>query len=593
LKPRLSFQVWILGGCVLVVICTLIFVASLLQRSLTDQMVRQRRQALHQQLLLVKEMISQRRDAFDSIAVADVFADKLGKILNNRLTLIAPDGRVLGDSEVPASQVAVLENHANRPEVRDALAKGEGWSLRRSSTLGLDLLYLAEVLTGPDGRPQLILRLAVPLSELEKTVGRARRLIIGASFLGVLLALGVAYLVSRRISRPVEDLTRTARRITTGDLSLRVQRYPTNELGELGRAFDRMADHLQEEIRSLVRARDRLEAVLKGMVEGVMLLDQDGRVLLTNRALWRLLHLTEDAVGRTITEVVRNADLQETVQKVLAGEVHLSTEIQTLGRNPRILEVNVVGITGEELGAVAAFHDITESKRLEQVRRDFVANVSHELRTPLTAIRGSVETLLGGALDNVQYAGHFVVMIQRHVERLQRLLDDLLDLAKIESGETTPRQDRFQSTEFADTVLGTVGELAASRGVELSWELPREPLSLTGDRRQLEQAVVNLLDNAIKYSEPGGKVTLRIDRTDGRVQLAVSDTGIGIASQHLPRIFERFYRVDKGRSRELGGTGLGLAIVKHIVQAHGGNVQVESTPGRGTTFRIALPQTTD
>jgi two-component system phosphate regulon sensor histidine kinase PhoR len=446
-------------------------------------------------------------------------------------------------------------------------------------------------LLGSLEEPQLILRMAFPLSDVERILARVRNLILGALLLGVLLAVGTAYLVSRGISRPVKELTRTAQRISSGDLSQRFRRYPTHEIGELGRAFDAMADHLQQEIQAVTEARDRMETILRGMVEGVMLTDRDGRILMINRALRDLLGLEVEPYGRTPSELLRNADLQEAVQRVLDGQAHVSLEIRTLGPSQKVLEVHLARLTGEAShgGAVAVFHDITERERLEKIRRDFVANVSHELRTPLTAIRGSIETILDGAIDNVQYARHFAEVIERHTTRLQRLLDDLLDLAKIESGEAAPRKEEIQATEFADAVLGTVAGLAESKGVEILRDLPRETLRFRGDRRQLEQAVVNLLDNAVKYTDPGGQITLCIRHGENENHLIVSDTGVGIPQEHLPRIFERFYRVDRARSRELGGTGLGLAIVKHITQAHGGRVEVDSFPGQGSTFRIILP----
>jgi two-component system phosphate regulon sensor histidine kinase PhoR len=298
-----------------------------------------------------------------------------------------------------------------------------------------------------------------------------------------------------------------------------------------------------------------------------------------------------DPVGRTPTEILRNADLQEAIQRVLWGEPHLSLEIRTLGIYPKVLEVHVVGLSDKErqTGAVAVFHDVTERKRLEEVRRDFVANLSHELRTPLTAIRGAVEALRGGGVDAPQHAKRFLEIMERHVVRLQGLLDDLLNLARIESREAHPKREEIRGSQLAENVLASVAELASSRGIDLVSELPEQEITIRGDRQQLEQALVNLLDNAIKYTERGGTVTLRMDREGEKVRVLVKDTGIGIAPDHLPRIFERFYRADKARSRELGGTGLGLSIVKHIVQSHGGRVEVESFPGMGSTFRIILP----
>jgi two-component system phosphate regulon sensor histidine kinase PhoR len=352
-----------------------------------------------------------------------------------------------------------------------------------------------------------------------------------------------------------------------------------------------MADHLQEEIEAVTRARDRLEAILRGMVEGVLVTDADGRVTQANLALREMLSRNTNPLGRKPSEVFRNADLIEAFQTVSTGVHHANLEIRTLGKSPKTLEVELAALPGEgsRSGVVAVFHDITERKHIEEMRRDFVANVSHELRTPLAAIRGAVETLLDGALDDKKFNRKFTEVIERHVHRLEDQVMDLLELARLESGEVPPQYEQVSAKSLADAALGAVRELAASRGVELSGEVPDPAPSLKGDRRHLEQAIINLLDNAVKYTEPGGKVALSVEAVDSEICFTVADNGIGIPPEHQNRIFERFYRVDKDRSREMGGTGLGLAIVKHVVQSHGGRVELESFPGRGTTFRLILP----
>jgi two-component system phosphate regulon sensor histidine kinase PhoR len=590
LRVRLSFQGWLLGGFVLVVICTLAFMVIFLQNALRDRMVGQIRDDLHQQLVLLREIVSDRWTPSAPSGLGDRLANELGGSLGLRVTLIRPDGVVLGDSEVAEDSLPSLENHAARPEVHEALEDGEGWSLRYSATLGLDLLYAARLL-GKPGDPRMVLRLAIPLTEVQQSLSKLRRVVMMGSLLGVILAIGLAYMVSRYISGPVKDLTRTVKRITSGDLSPRLQRYPRNEIGDLGRAFDQMADYLQREIQAVARERDRFEAILRGMEEGVMLVDRNGRIVLVNPALHRILDPGLDPSGRRPTEVFRNADLQEAMNAVLGGEKSVTTEVRILGAHPRTLEVHVVSLPGEDMpgGAVAVFHDITERKRLDEVRRDFVANVSHELKTPLTAIRGSVETLQDGALDDQKHARHFLEVIQRHIGRLEGLLDDLLNLAKIESGEASPRMEEIDLQALFEDVMKTVTPLALGRGIDLVINHRMEGVTIKADRHQLERALLNLLDNGIKYTESGGQVQLGVCKNNHEMQIIVSDSGIGILSEQLPRIFERFYRVDKARSREQGGTGLGLAIVKHIAQAHGGRVEVESRLGRGSTFRLILP----
>ncbi|MEW5914563.1 MAG: ATP-binding protein [Thermodesulfobacteriota bacterium] len=590
MKRGLSSQSWILGGCLVVVLCTLVFVGLLLEHSLGQQMVANIRESLQPEIRALHALVADRWRPEKGIAQSDALAEELGRIVGARVTLITPEGRVVGDSEVPTAKLTGLDNHASRPEVKEALSKGQGYSLRYSTTLNKELMYTALLLERPEGG-RLVVRMAVPLLHVEQTLAQTRRLVLWAVFLGVLLSIGAAYLVARGLSRPVQELTKTAAAIAGGDLSQRFRRYPRHEIGALGRAFDQMADNLQSKINDLTRSRDRLEAILRGMVEGVLVTDDQGHILLANRALKQMLSLSVDPLSRLPSEIIRNAELIEALEEVLAGKDYVLREISTLGEPPRHLEAHVVHLSypGGQAGVVCVLHDVTERKRVEKMRRDLVANVSHELRTPLTAVRGAAETMLDGALDSPQYARHFAELILRQSQRLERLVQDLLELARLESGEAAPRLQTIQAAELADQALDAVGQAAAAAGVELERRLPKEPLTFKADPRQLEQALLNLLDNAVKYSRQGDKVTLSMERGLDEVVIKVSDTGPGIAAEHLPRIFERFYRVDTNRSRELGGTGLGLAIVKHIAQGHGGRVAVESTLGRGSTFRLILP----
>jgi two-component system phosphate regulon sensor histidine kinase PhoR len=590
MSRHLSFQGWVLGGCFLVVLCTLVFVAVILQQSLRGQLMEQTRQTLGRELGLVEQLVMDRWSPDSPISASDRLADRLGQGLSLRVTLISVDGTVLGDSHLTPEQVARVENHAQRPEIRQALERGLGSQARHSTTLGRTMLYAAE-LVEPPGRPPVVVRAAVPLAQVERTLSHTARLVVGALLLGLVLSTGVAYLVARRISRPLKELTRTATGIAAGDLSRRLWRYPANEVGELGRAFDRMADSLQSQIQEVTQARDRLQAVLRSMVEGVLAVHSDGTVILANRAVREMLGIQMDPVGRQTSDAIRHPEILAALSQARQGRSLVTREIRTLGPPKRYLEVSVSHLSEEGLGAgcVAVLHDITELKRTDQVRRDFVANVSHELRTPLAAIRGSVETLLGGALDSPEDARRFAEAISRQVIRLQRLVQDLLDLAAIEGGEAAAAREQVPVAEMAESLLGMVEDLAANRGVELAADLPAEPAYLKADRRGLEQAVLNLLDNAIKYTDGGGRVTLTVVGRGKDVVIEVADTGPGIAAEHLPRIFERFYRVDRNRSRELGGTGLGLAIVKHVAQAQGGRVEVESAVGQGSTFRLVLP----
>ncbi len=582
----------IAGGCLLVVVCTLAFVAVILEFNLREQLVSHAQAALRHQFATAGETLVARWPDPESPAALDELAGEVGRLLGVRVGFVAEDGRVLADSRLDPARVAKLESHADRPEVMAALQGRRGTSIRPSGVLGETLLYEAGALAVP-GRPRLVLRLSVPLAEVEATLARSRRLIGGALMLGVLLAVGVTYLVARGISQPIRALKSAAGAIAGGEFSRRVRRYPGHEVGDLSRAFDAMADTIQEKIAELTQARNRLEAILWGMSEGVLVTDRGGRIILANQALLELLGLARDPVGRMPSEIVRNADLVAAMRQARLARERVAREIRLLEPRPRALEMQVVplSVPDTEAGCVAVLHDISERKRVEEIRRDFVANVSHELRTPLTAIRGATETLLDGALDSPADARRFVEMIHRHADRLSRLAQDLLELARLENGKAGGQErEAVEAGELADTLLGTVAAQAGERGITLRLAPPEGEIRFLADRRSLEQALLNLLDNAIKYTEPGGQVTLGFAADAATVRAAVSDTGVGIPPEHQERIFERFYRVDKNRSRELGGTGLGLAIVKHLVQTMHGRIELASQPGRAAPSPDPAPR---
>ncbi len=585
---RLPFKGWILLGCVVVVLCTQIVTGLILERFLRKQMVADLNNSLYQQIVILREVISDRWQPGDPVTNVDALTDDLGRRFDLRITLIEPGGRVVGDSEVPTEKINLLDNHAARPEVVQAIENERGWSIRRSATLGVDQLYVAGLFGRPE-QPELVLRLALPLGEVESALSRMRRLITWAILLGIFLSICVAFIVAHHLFRPIKDLTQAALDISAGQPAKHLRWYPNHEIGDLGRAFDRMADDLQKEIKEVTRSRDRLEAILRGMVEGVLVTDDTGKITLVNQALKELLDLTIDPAGRMPSEVIRNADLIEVINQVTQNQSNDSLEIQTLGKIRRTLAVELAALPSHmpTAGIVAVFHDITERKRIEDMRREFVANVSHELRTPLTAIKGAVETLLDGALDNPEVSRNFTEVIHRHVKRLETLVLDLLDLSRLESGVSRSLNNEVDLVSLAQNVLTAVADLAAARNLSLENELPNESLVVKGDSHQLEQALFNLLDNAIKYTESGGRVTLHIYPEDKIVRMDVSDTGLGIDPEHLPRIFERFYRADKTRSRDLGGTGLGLAIVKAVAHTRGGDVRVETGQG-GSTFTLTV-----
>jgi two-component system phosphate regulon sensor histidine kinase PhoR len=413
------------------------------------------------------------------------------------------------------------------------------------------------------------------------------RLIGWATLIAIGLAFVVSYAVAMRIGSAVGELTEAARRITEGDLSVRTRLPGDDELGELGHALDRLAGSLATTLGELRAERDLQKRILEAMHEGVVVVDRDGRVVLVNPAIRSTLLLGADAVGKLLIETVRHAQLDTMLDR--AREVaEEPLELELPGLKPRRLLVTAAPLSGDEEGLLLVFVDVTELRRLESLRRDFVANASHELRTPIAAVRSATETLQSGALDDRTAANRFLDIIERNAQRLQSLVEDMLELSKLESNEFKLKRERVDLQRVVPIVLALFRERAEKKGVRLSAELGMALPPVEGDSRALEHVLSNLVDNAVKYCPSGSRILVSAAEDEGRVRLVVSDTGPGIAAEHLTRVFERFYRVDAGRSRELGGTGLGLSIVKHMVETMRGRVSVESAVGKGSTFTVSL-----
>jgi two-component system phosphate regulon sensor histidine kinase PhoR len=409
--------------------------------------------------------------------------------------------------------------------------------------------------------------------------------------ISVLVSIGVLVLAIRRVSTTARELREATQRMANGDFSGRTRLLGSDDLAETGRALDILATNLETTLAELHRERAVQGQILEGMQEGVLVLDRDGRVVMMNPALRAMLLLGTEATGKLLMEVVRHADLHEIVNRARTRRTTALGEIDLPGIKPRRLLTHATAFAGEAGGLLAVFVDVTDLRRLESLRRDFVANVSHELRTPVTAMRSAAETLRVSALydPDVSVAVRFVAMIERNGERLQSLIEDLLELSRLESKEFRLKKEDVDLTVVANIVLGLFRERAEKRGVRLGVTLEDGVTTLVTDQRALEQVMANLVDNAIKYCPSGATVTLLVQKVPGAMRIIVRDTGHGIDPKHLPRLFERFYRVDAGRSRDVGGTGLGLSIVKHLVEAMGGQVTVESEVGKGSSFAITLP----
>ena len=506
---------------------------------------------------------------------------------NVRVTVINADGQVLADSQ---SDPSTMENHAGRPEIRDAFAKGDGQSGRYSVTLRRSLLYYAVGLPVAGGAP-VVLRFALPLQTVDQVIGEFRRRLWLASLVMLLVTGTASLLISRSFSDRVDRLTKFSLRVAEGDFRPIEADRSGDTLDSLAVSLNQTAAQLDHTIRTLTEERNLSSAILGSMVEGVAVVNASERLLFSNGGFAEILGLDlPPKSGSALVEVVRQTELIEAVRGVLKGEPRVETEIVTGTLRQRFFAATVASVRAAETsGAVIVLHDITELRKLERVRRDFVANVSHELRTPLTAIQGFAETLLGGAIDDPQNRLRFLEIILEHSRRLARLTEDLLMLSKMDADRLELEIRRLSVSQFVESCIETTQRPAAEKDLRISVNLPQHLPDIAADRRRLAEVLQNLLDNAMQYTPAGGQILVSASANGTEVIFTVSDTGIGIPRADQSRIFERFYRVDVARSREVGGTGLGLSIAKHLVEVHGGRIWVESEVGQGSQFHFTVP----
>lgn len=560
-----------------------------LTRALDTDMTERIRQELLVRVRLIERDAATNTAALDDMERWDELADDLGERAQARVTIIRKDGLVLGDSDVDMPTLASLDNHGRRPEVIEARARGEGSATRFSDTVRRRMMYVS-VPFHRDGSVVGFARIARPLTEVDTAIGQVRQTIFFASGLTLLVAIVFSSIAAHRISKTILELTNAARRMAAGDLAVRTRAVGGDEVAELGRALDQLATSLQTALQDLRAERDRMGRVLDGMREGVLLLDRENLVQLANPALREMLLLDRDIVGKTQLEIVRNAELKRVLDAAQASEAPESVEIELGDLKPRRLLVHAIGLPDDIGGVLAVFVDVTDLRKLESMRRDFVGNVSHELRTPITAVRSAAETLRVALESGPQASSTFVDIIERNAERLHRLVEDLLDLSRIESREFRLTLETVDVRAVADHVVTLSRPNAERKRMRLVLDIPEGTAPARAARRALEQVLSNLVDNAVKYGLENGTITLRAASEGTTVRVSVEDDGPGVEAKHLPRLFERFYRVDAGRSRDVGGTGLGLSIVKHLVEAMGGTVGVESKPGKGSRFSVTLPR---
>ncbi len=586
-KRRLLWQIY--PFYLLITVIALLAVGWYASRALGHFYLAEMARNLESQARLVKEQIQPSLLGADSTGI-DAICKRLGREAGTRVTVILPTGIVIGDSDEDPER---MDNHGDRPEVREAMFGQTGRSARYSYTLEKRMMYVAIPLGDAEGIAAVV-RLAIPITAIDAVLRRAYiRIAIAGVIIAVLVA-AVSLVISRRISSPLAELRRGAERFASGDLGGRLAVPKSDEIGALAEAMNQMAAELDSRIQTIIRQKNQEEAILSSMAEGVLAVDADERVIMLNQQAAHILGAGgTDAEGRSLQEIVRNPDLQQFVSQALSSQAAVESDI-ALDGGQRYLRAHATVLRDQEggrMGVLVVLHDVTRLRRLERVRADFVANVSHELKTPITTIKGFVETLLQKEMHGSGEARRFLRIVAKQVDRLNAILEDLLMLSRIEQ-----EADRAEiSLEVCDirpvleAAVETCRVSASARQIQLDLKCS-EPCRARINAVLLEQAVINLIDNAIKYSDPGGIVEVEGLGESGRLTIRVRDRGCGIAEEHLPRLFERFYRVDKARSRKHGGTGLGLAIVKHITLAHGGQVSVESKPGAGSVFSIFLPE---
>ncbi|MFL5561647.1 MAG: ATP-binding protein [Gemmatimonadaceae bacterium] len=559
----------LLAGSLTLVAILVIFVIVVASERLRDRLYRQTGDELEREARVAALR-------WTSPIGADPLADSLGAILGHRVTLIDSTGRVLGDSDFEPAQLGTLENHAGRPEIVEARRSGVGRSRRRSPSRGDDELYAAA--RAPLGTA----RVAVGMATVDRIVAGARRDVLTAGIAAAAVALLLAWLFSRTVSRPISELSDVARAIAAGDLARRPRLAAPGEVGDLAGALHSMSEQLAARLDALERDDVLMTALIDSLDEGVVAVDNNGMLVRINAAAHDLLGIG-GAAPLPDDHLPRDPSLRAALASALHGEATDGVELR-LGGRTLLLTARPLRAGG---GAVLAFLDLTPIRRLETVRRDFVANVSHELKTPLTVIGGFAETLADHDPPEEQRR-QFVEAIRTSAHRMQRLVDDLLDLSRIESGGWQPHLVLVDVRALVNEAANSIRDAADAKGIAIVTDVASDAAEMHADSLAVRQVLANLAQNALRYTA-AGSIVLFARRDGNRIAIGVRDTGIGIAPEHLPRVFERFYRADPSRARDVGGTGLGLAIVKHLVESHGGQVSATSAPGVGTTVTAWFP----
>jgi two-component system phosphate regulon sensor histidine kinase PhoR len=591
-RAKLTFILILLIGCSMLIAG--IFMAKVLEnshiKSLQDNMERE--------LQVITATVDWNRKGIDAelISYYTEQAKHLKEATNERVTYVRADGKVLGDSDQRPEQ---MDNHLNRPEIASAAANGVGYVTRYSDTLKENMLYAAIPVKNEAKETIGFLRISMSLEQVGKSIRSLWYFLISGLIILFLIAGSVSYRIAKGITHPIEKMTKVAQQITNMNYQSRVPAYSNDEVGQLGQAINRMSESLQQQMARIQENERRLQGVMENMKSGIMMIDREERIMLLNPAAEYILGFSsQELLGKKYNEAKQQYEFTKLIQECIETQDPIRDEMVFYYPAERILDIHLSPIAHEDeewSGVLIVIHDITAVRRLERMRSEFVANVSHELKTPIAAVKGFAETLLAGALNDKETAVSFLQIIFDESERLNRLIGDILELSKIESKRIPMNFSPIYLPEFLERSLSVLRKEAEKKHIELSM-LVDDDIYIEADEDRLRQIIINLLSNGIAYTHDGGKVKVRVEpldmNADGdyeRLRLIVSDTGMGIPKKDLPRIFERFYRVDKARSRSSGGTGLGLSIVKHLVELHKGTIRVDSEVGVGTRFTIELP----
>lgn len=579
------FLTYLLASILVLLLAGVLILTSERKRSLA-----QLEQSMSSQANLLSGIFSTSLIDSSKLSKIDSLTDELSRGIQGRITIIDKQGKVLGDSYESGEALSSMENHRNRPEVASALQDKPGKSIRYSYTVKEEMLYIASPVKY-GGEIVGVARLALPLT----TLRHQQNMILNIVFLGLVAAfifsLVLSFGFANRVSKPLRQMMQIGRLMSKGDFTQRIKIKTRDEIGELGEILNQMSDGLSQKIAQISEEKSQLDSILSSMLEGILAVDSSGKVLLVNKTLSQVFNLSSANYGKPYYEVIRNPELNQFIQEVLTDPQEKRKEVSFFHPGEKDFMVQSALVEQKRKGSISllfVFHDITELKKTERVRKDFVANVSHELRTPLTSIKGFVEALRDGAINDPEKSLQFLSIISQHSDRMNKIVTDLLQLSRIESKDSTLKIEPFFLKELLDEVSSTLKNSAQEKSQILEISLPSLDLKVSADKHWISQALTNLVDNAIKYTPEKGKIRIEAKDKGESVEIAVIDNGIGIPQKDLPRIFERFYRVDKGRSRESGGTGLGLSIVKHIIEAHSGKVEVKSQEGKGSEFSFRL-----